>query len=107
MPVADGFADKLVLHNSFEHFEGTANTDLVTEAWRVLKPGGVVCIVPLFVSDRYVIMSDPLTDVAASSGTRAPKGSRFPDGTTASGASTTRRPWRRECWRRHESSGTR
>lgn len=62
MPVADGFADKLVLHNSFEHFEGTADTDFVTEAWRVLKPGGVVCIVPLFVSDRYVILSDPLTD---------------------------------------------
>jgi SAM-dependent methyltransferase len=62
MPVPDQFADKLVLHNSFEHFEGTADSDFVTEAWRVLKPGGVVFIVPLFVSDSYSIVSDPLTD---------------------------------------------
>lgn len=62
MPVTDRFADALVLHNSFEHFEGTADSSFVAEAWRVLKPGGVVCIVPLFVSDRYVILSDPLTD---------------------------------------------
>jgi SAM-dependent methyltransferase len=62
MPVADQFADKLVLHNSFEHFEGTADSGFIAEAWRVLKPGGVVCIVPLFVSERYSIISDPLTD---------------------------------------------
>jgi SAM-dependent methyltransferase len=62
MPVRDHFADKLVLHNSFEHFEGTADSDFIAEAWRVLKPGGVVCIVPLFVSDGYSIISDPLTD---------------------------------------------
>ena len=60
--VADQFADKLVLHNSFEHFEGTADSDFIAEAWRILKPGGMVCIVPLFLSDRYSILSDPLTD---------------------------------------------
>jgi SAM-dependent methyltransferase len=62
MPVADQFADKLVLHNSFEHFEGTADSDFVAEAWRILKPGGVVCIVPVFVSEHHSILSDPLTD---------------------------------------------
>lgn len=62
IPVADRFADKLVLHNSFEHFEGSADSDFVAEAWRILKPGGVACIVPLFVSDKYSIISDPLTD---------------------------------------------
>jgi SAM-dependent methyltransferase len=62
MPVADQFADALVLHNSFEHFEGTADMEFVSESWRVLKPGGTVLIVPLFVSDRYTIITDPLTD---------------------------------------------
>lgn len=60
LPVPHGFADKLVLHNSFEHFEGTADTDFILEAWRVLKPGGALCILPLFVSDHYKILSDPL-----------------------------------------------
>jgi SAM-dependent methyltransferase len=62
MPVRDGFADALVLHNSFEHFEGTADSDFIAESWRVLKPGGTVVIIPLFVSDQYSILSDPLTD---------------------------------------------
>jgi hypothetical protein len=62
MPVSDQFADALVLHNSFEHFEGTADSDFVAEAWRVLRPGGAIVIVPLFVSERYSILSDPLTD---------------------------------------------
>jgi SAM-dependent methyltransferase len=62
MPVSDQFADALVLHNSFEHFEGTADSDFIAESWRVLRPGGTVIIVPLFVSDQYCIISDPLTD---------------------------------------------
>jgi SAM-dependent methyltransferase len=62
MPVGDEFADALVLHNSFEHFEGTSDSDFVAEAWRVLKPGGLVVIVPLFLSEQYSIISDPLMD---------------------------------------------
>ena len=46
MPVPAAFAHKLFLHNSFEHFEGGIDTEFVAEAWRVLKPGGAVCIVP-------------------------------------------------------------
>ena len=61
MPVSDQFADALVLHNSFEHFEGSTDSDFVAESWRVLKPGGAVFIVPLFVSERHTIISDPLT----------------------------------------------
>lgn len=60
MPVPDEFTDKLVLHNAFEHFEGTADTGFIAEAWRVLKPGGVLCILPLAVSDHYSIITDPL-----------------------------------------------
>lgn len=62
MPIAGEFADKLVLHNAFEHFEGTADTDFIIEAWRVLKPGGKICILPLFMADRHTILTDPLVD---------------------------------------------
>lgn len=62
MPVPDAFSDSIVLHNAFEHFEGTADTDFILEAWRVLKPGGKLCILPLFISDRHAILTDPLVD---------------------------------------------
>jgi SAM-dependent methyltransferase len=62
MPVPDSFADRLVLHNAFEHFEGTADSDFIYEAWRVLRPGGRLCILPLFMSERFAILSDPLVD---------------------------------------------
>jgi hypothetical protein len=62
MPVQEEFADKVVLHNAYEHFEGTADTDFVTEAWRILRPGGLVCILPLNICGEYCIVTDPLVD---------------------------------------------
>jgi hypothetical protein len=62
MAVSDEFADCLVLNNSFEHFEGNADSGFVTESWRVLRPGGRVFIVPVFVSEQHSILTDPLTD---------------------------------------------
>jgi SAM-dependent methyltransferase len=62
MPVPPSFADKLFLHNSFEHFEGDTDTKFIREAWRVLKSGGGVCIVPLYLSTRHQIVTDPLLD---------------------------------------------
>ena len=62
MPIGAEFANKLILHNSFEHFEGEADRDFISEAWRVLRPGGEVCIVPLYLSQRYEIFTDPLVD---------------------------------------------
>jgi len=62
MTVPDGFANKLVLHNSFEHFEGDADTNFIFEAWRVLRPGGKVCIIPFYLSDQHSIITDPLLD---------------------------------------------
>jgi SAM-dependent methyltransferase len=62
LPLADGFCTHLVLHNAFEHFEGTSDSDFVKEAWRVLRPGGRLVILPLFVSEQHSIVSDPLVD---------------------------------------------
>lgn len=60
MPVPDGFATKMALHCSFEHFEGDADTRFVQEASRVLRPGGRLVIVPLYLASRYSIETDPL-----------------------------------------------
>src|SRR5829696_1491709 len=60
MPIENEFADALSLHNSFEHFEADADTGFIREAWRVLRPGGRVCIVPLYLSEQYEIFTDPL-----------------------------------------------
>src|SRR5262249_39747242 len=46
----------------FEHFEGSADSDFIREAWRGLKPGGVLCILPLFMSERFSVITDPLVD---------------------------------------------
>jgi len=59
MPVPDGFATKIALHCSFEHFENSGDIDFLAEAERVLAPGGRVCILPLYLSDRYAIQTDP------------------------------------------------
>jgi SAM-dependent methyltransferase len=62
LPLPEGFANKIFLHNSFEHFEGDVDTNFIAEAWRVLEPEGGVCIVPLYLSTRHQIMTDPLLD---------------------------------------------
>jgi hypothetical protein len=64
LPLSANFADKLFLHNSFEHFERDADSRFVSEAWRVLKPGGGVCVIPLFLSARHQIVTDPLVDAS-------------------------------------------
>ena len=59
MPVPDGFADHLVMHCSFEHFEGDSDIRFVREASRVLRPGGRLCILPLYTSQEYAIQTHP------------------------------------------------
>jgi hypothetical protein len=59
LPVPGGFATRMALHNAFEHFEGDSDQGLIREAGRVLASGGKLCIVPLFLFDRYIIQTDP------------------------------------------------
>jgi SAM-dependent methyltransferase len=61
MPVPDGFATKMALHCSFEHFEGDADSRFIREAARVLAPGGRLCILPLYLYTRFAIQTDPAT----------------------------------------------
>jgi SAM-dependent methyltransferase len=58
LPFPDGALSKLALHNSFEHFEGDADVRFIAEAARVLRPGGKMCIVPLFVGPAYRINTE-------------------------------------------------
>lgn len=62
MPLPDGWANGMALHCSFEMFEGTADIDLIPEAQRVLKPGGRMVILPLYLHDAYFAYSSPLSD---------------------------------------------
>jgi len=59
MPVPDGFATKMGLHCSFEHFERDSDIRFIVEAGRVLRPGGRVCILPLYLFSHYAIQTDP------------------------------------------------
>lgn len=59
----DGFASKMALHCSFEHFEGDSDINFIQEAGRILRPGGAVCIVPLYLFDKYAIQTAPSISV--------------------------------------------
>ncbi len=74
MPVADGFASKATLTCSIEHFEGDGDTRLFYELARVLKPGGMVCVVPFYIFKEPGTQTDPTVSV--------PSGVDFDRGTT-------------------------
>ena len=58
--IPDGFFDALTLHNSFEHFMGTSDTEFVSEVDRVLSPAGACLILPLYVAATPRIYFDPV-----------------------------------------------
>lgn len=64
MPVPDGFASKMALHCSFEHFEGDADVRFIREIERVLSSGGRVCFAPIYLFRTYAILTDPIVAVA-------------------------------------------
>jgi FkbM family methyltransferase len=74
MAVPDGFASKMALHCSFEHFENSSDMGFIREVSRVLKPGGAICILPLYMFDEYAIQTDPAVSI--------PQGVKFDDDAT-------------------------
>jgi SAM-dependent methyltransferase len=60
LPLPPGFATKLALHCSFEHFEGEDDFGFIREASRILRPGGRLCIVPLYFDRSYAIQTNPV-----------------------------------------------
>ncbi len=64
MPLPNEFATKMALHCSFEHFEDDSDIGFVKEASRVLKRGGAVSILPLYLFDEYAIQTDPVTAIS-------------------------------------------
>jgi len=60
LPLPDGTATKIGLHCSFEHFEDDADSSFIREAARVLRVGGKIVIVPLYLASRYAVSTDLL-----------------------------------------------
>jgi SAM-dependent methyltransferase len=58
LPLPNEFADALTLHCSFEHFEGDRDFRFLREAERVLRPGGRLCILPVYTNWTYCIQTD-------------------------------------------------
>jgi SAM-dependent methyltransferase len=58
LPVPSASVDGLTLHCSFEHFEGDRDIRFLREADRVLRPGGKLCILPIYFNHTYCIQTD-------------------------------------------------
>ena len=54
IPIDDGSVDKISCHHAFEHFQSEKDINFIQEISRVLKKGGLACIIPLFVADKYI-----------------------------------------------------
>jgi len=44
---------KIACHHAFEHFHSDKDTGFILEISRLLKPGGVACIIPVFLTSEY------------------------------------------------------
>jgi SAM-dependent methyltransferase len=59
LPLENGSVDLMTLHNSIEHFEGDSDTAFIMESSRILKRGGEVVILPLFLENEHINYIDP------------------------------------------------
>lgn len=58
VPLPDNSISKMTLHCSFEHFESDTDIGFIKECSRLLKPEGMVLIIPLYMSNTYHILSN-------------------------------------------------
>lgn len=61
LPVKENTFDLVVLHCAFEIFEDEKDIGLIKKACRVLKKGGKLVILPLYMNELYHIFRDPRT----------------------------------------------
>ena len=54
IPLPDNSLNKISCHHSFEHFQKDSDILFILEIQRLLKVQGKCCIIPLFVANRYV-----------------------------------------------------
>lgn len=62
MPFEDNSISKIALHCAYEMFENDADINLIKEASRLLRPGGKMVIVPLYMAHTYYILSGTKTN---------------------------------------------
>lgn len=62
MPVPDKFADVLTLHCAFECFQGDADLRFARDVSRILRKGGRVGIVPLYIDAIPFVKTSPWCD---------------------------------------------
>lgn len=59
IPLEAGSVSALVLHCALDHFEGACDTLFIGEAARILRPGGRLCILPVYFAPAPVNICDP------------------------------------------------
>ena len=50
----DASIDRIACHHAFEHFQDDKDVGFIKEAHRILRKGGSLVIIPLFLVDQYV-----------------------------------------------------
>ncbi len=61
IPLPNNSIEKISCHHSFEHLQNDADVRFICEVKRILKPGGMCCIVPLFLTKHFFEITDELT----------------------------------------------
>jgi cold shock CspA family protein len=57
LPLPNESIDHMALHCSWEHFEGNSDIEFLHEVGRLLKKGGRVCIIPLYLANEFLIQT--------------------------------------------------
>ena len=60
IPLPDNSVDGATLHCSLEHFEGNSDTLFFKEIERILKPNGVLVVLPFYLARQYTNHIDPV-----------------------------------------------
>ncbi|XPV75573.1 MAG: class I SAM-dependent methyltransferase [Desulfovibrio sp.] len=58
LPFAEKSVDLITVHCALEMFQGNHDMEFFSEAQRVLKPGGVLVIIPLYMHEHHIVYRD-------------------------------------------------